>query len=80
LVSLQGVECRRLRLLLFFALSGGRCGEGGPPRWDSLSIYKLFLLGGYISFQTKRNEIMKVNELLISVKELPWQKPISFAY
>jgi hypothetical protein len=35
LVSLQGAERRRLRLLLFLLLAEGRCGEGGtsPLRW-----------------------------------------------
>jgi hypothetical protein len=32
---------------------------------------------GYFSFQGERGEIMKADELLISVKELPWRKPIS---
>jgi len=29
------------------------------------------------SFQRERSEIMKADELLISAKELSWQKPIS---
>ncbi len=32
---------------------------------------------GYLSFQRERSEIMKVDEWLISTKELPWQMPIS---
>ena len=32
---------------------------------------------GYFSFQSERSEIMKVDEWLISAKELPWQKMIS---
>ena len=32
---------------------------------------------GYFSFQRERSEILKVDELLISAKEFPWQKPIS---
>jgi hypothetical protein len=31
----------------------------------------------YFSFQRERSEIMKVDEWLISAKELPWQKMIS---
>jgi hypothetical protein len=32
---------------------------------------------GYFSFQREHSEIMKTDELLISAKELPWQKTIS---
>jgi hypothetical protein len=32
---------------------------------------------GYFSFQRERSEIVKADELLISAKELPWQKLIS---
>jgi hypothetical protein len=69
-------------LLLFLLLAEGRCG-----RVDLALRFSLPFLGfsflfrgvqrGYFSFQRERGEIMKADELLISVRELPGQKPIS---
>jgi hypothetical protein len=59
----------------------GVAGGNGPLRFSLPCLGFSFLFRGvqrgYFSFQRERGEIMKADELLISVKELPWQKPIS---
>jgi hypothetical protein len=56
-------------------------GGNGPLRFSLACLGFSFLFRGvqrgYFSFQRERSEIMKVDELLISAKELPWRKLIS---
>ena len=59
----------------------GVAGGKGPQRFSLACLGFSFLFRGvqrgYFSFQSERSEIMKVDEWLISAKELPWQKMIS---
>jgi hypothetical protein len=70
-----------LKLYIRPALWEGVAGGNGPLRFSLACLGFSFLFRGvqrgYFSFQRERSEIMKVDELLISAKELPWQKPIS---
>jgi hypothetical protein len=65
------------------ALRGGasRGRTQAPLRFSLACLGFSFLFRGvqrgYFSFQRVRSEIMKADELLISARGLPWQKPVS---
>jgi hypothetical protein len=65
-------------------IQGRRCGRVQAPLRFSLACLGFSFLfrgvqRGYFSFQRERSEIMKVDELLISAKGLPWRSRFPLA-